>query len=87
MQKTKYTLKEKLDIAESISTILMFIMAIWGSIAAYEEGFWHKLNHIVSHYHNEITDMENKESVALQKLSIKPELHSFKTVFKHKKSN
>ena len=47
--KQKYTLKEKLNIAESISTILMFIMAVWGTIVAYEEGFWHKLLHIVDH--------------------------------------
>lgn len=61
--KPKYTLKEKLDIAESISTVLMFIMAIWGTIAAYEQGFWHKLMHIVNHYHTEIVKMEYSESL------------------------
>lgn len=61
--KPKYTLKEKLDIAESISTVLMFIMAIWGTIAAYEQGFWHKLMHIVNHYHTEIVKIEYSESI------------------------
>lgn len=61
--KPKYTLKEKLDIAESISTVLMFIMAIWGTIVAYEQGFWHKLMHIVNHYHNEIVKIEYSESI------------------------
>lgn len=62
MQNTKFTIKEKLDIAESIATILMFIMAIWGTLAAYEEGFWHKLNHIVEHYHNEISKLEASQA-------------------------
>lgn len=59
--KPKYTLKEKLDIAESISTVLMFLMAVWGTVAAYEEGFWHKLMHIVNHYHSEIVRIEYSE--------------------------
>lgn len=61
MEKQRYTLKEKLDIAESISTVIMFLMAVWGSIAAYEADFWHKLNHIVSHYHAEIIKAEQAE--------------------------
>ena len=56
--KPKYNLKEKLDIAESISTVLMFLMAVWGSIVAYESGFWHKLMHIINHYHSEIIKIE-----------------------------
>ncbi len=56
--KPKYNLKEKLDIAESISTVLMFLMAVWGSIVAYEAGFWHKLMHIINHYHTEIIKIE-----------------------------
>ena len=57
----KYTLKEKLSIAESISTVLMFLMAVWGSIVAYEVGFWHKVMHIVNHYHSEIGRLENND--------------------------
>lgn len=60
---SKYTLKEKLDIAESIATILMFIMAVWGTIVAYEEGLWHKLTHIVNHYHQEISRMEQDDDI------------------------
>ncbi len=54
-------MKEKLDIAESIVTILMFIMAVWGTIVSFEKGFWHKLDHVVNHYHQEFTQIENKE--------------------------
>ena len=56
--KPKYNLKEKLDIAESISTVLMFLMAVWGLIVADESGFWHKLMHIINHYHTEIIKIE-----------------------------
>lgn len=76
--KQKYTLKEKLDIAESISTVLMFIMAVWGTIVAYEEGFWHKLLHIVDHYHTEIVKIEHsKANPTLEK----------QDVSKHEKDN
>ncbi|MDO4162026.1 MAG: hypothetical protein Q4D80_03350 [Pseudomonadota bacterium] len=61
--KPKYSLQAKLAIAESISTVLMFIMAIWGTVAAYEEGFWHKLMHIVNHYHTEISKIESSENL------------------------
>ncbi|MBO6280976.1 MAG: hypothetical protein J6N49_00445 [Alphaproteobacteria bacterium] len=58
MQKTKYTFKEKLEITESIVTIIMFVMAVWGTIISVEKGFWGKLNHIVTHYHQQINDLE-----------------------------
>ncbi len=61
---SKYTLKEKLDIAESVSTVLMFLMAIWGTIAAYEEGLWHKLSHIVDHYHQELVHLEQTDNLS-----------------------
>ena len=76
--KSKYTLKEKLDIAESISTVLMFIMAVWGTIVAYEEGFWHKLMHIIDHYHTEIVKIEHSET---------PHATEKQDVSKHEKDN
>lgn len=79
--KPKYTLKEKLDIAESISTVLMFLMAVWGTAVAYEEGFWHKLLHIVNHYHSEIIKIEYSE----QKIMTKLKPHS--TEDKHTKTD
>jgi hypothetical protein len=60
MEKTKYTFKEKLEIMESITTIIMFLMAIWGTVTAYEKGFWHKINHIINYYHETITKKENE---------------------------
>lgn len=56
-------MKTILDIAESVATILMFFMAVWGTIVSFEEGFWHKLNHIVDHYHQKI-DIEESHVLA-----------------------
>lgn len=83
--KPKYNLKEKLDIAESISTVLMFLMAVWGAIAAYEAGLWHKIMHIVDHYHTEIVKIERTEKVQIIEHKILPKMveHS-KTVQKKK---
>ena len=58
MKKKKYDMKETLDIAESIVTIIMFVMAVWGTVVSVEQGFWHKLYHVVNHYHHEIDHFE-----------------------------
>ena len=53
-------MKESLDIAESVVTIIMFVMAVWGSVISLEEGFWHKLNHVVNHMHEEYNHLEHR---------------------------
>ena len=58
----KYSVKEKLEIAESVVTIIMFFMAVWGSVIAYEEKFWSKLNHVVNHYHEQISLKEQQQA-------------------------
>ncbi len=70
--KSKYSMKEKLDIAESVVTILMFVMAVWGSIVTFEEGFWSKLNHIVNHYHHEfdVQEMALKKDIEQDKTAL-----------------
>ena len=83
--KPKYTLKEKLDIAESISTVLMFLMAVWGTVAAYEEGFWHKLMHIVNHYHSEIARIEYSEQTKTAEHKTPPP-ENIKSEDKHRKN-
>ena len=64
MQKSKYTVKEKLEIAESIVTIIMFFMAVWGTVLSIEKGFWSKLDHIVNHYHQQVGYLERKSDTA-----------------------
>jgi hypothetical protein len=64
----KYTFKEKLEITESIITIITFLMAIWGTIIAYEHNFWSKLNHVVDHYHAQIQKQERQLTLKIDKL-------------------
>ncbi len=57
---SRYSFKEKLEIAESTITILTFITAIWGSIQAFESGFFQKASHLVNYYHQEVNKIEQK---------------------------
>ena len=68
---SKYTFKEKLEIAESVITIITFLMAIWGSIIAYEHNFWSKLNHIVNHYHSQIQEQERQLTLKIDNIKKK----------------
>lgn len=71
MKITHYTFKEKLELAESIVTIIMFLMAVWGTLVAFEHSFWTKLDHVVDHYHHEAEKQEKliqrAENHALEK--------------------
>lgn len=58
-EKDKWTIKDKLEIAEAIFTIVVSVMAIWGTIVAWENGFWHKLNHVIGHLHLEYNVKED----------------------------
>ena len=53
MQKNNWTFKDKLEIVEAIFTIVVSVMAIWGTLVAWENGFWHKLERITDHLHRE----------------------------------
>ena len=64
----KYTFKEKLEIAESIITIITFLMAIWGTIIAYEHNFWSKLNHVVDHYHTQLQKQERQLALKIDRI-------------------
>lgn len=44
-------IKEVLDILEDIMTIVVSVIALSGTWIAYERGFFHKVDHIVNHYH------------------------------------
>ena len=57
------TFKDKLEIAEAIFTILVSIMAIWGSLVAWENGFWHKLERITDKLHKELVLEQGIKSI------------------------
>ena len=54
------TFKDKMDILEAFFTIIVSIIALWGTFTAFENGFFNKVKHIVDHYHEQITKEENK---------------------------
>lgn len=58
---SQYSFKDKLEITESVITIITFVTAIWGSIQVYESGFFHKAMHMVNYYHTQITQIEQKD--------------------------
>ena len=62
-QKNKWTIKDKLEITEAIFTIVVSLMAIWGTLVAWENGFWHKIERIADHLHNEYTTDDHIRSV------------------------
>lgn len=67
MKKDKWTFKEQLEVWEAIFTIIVSVMAIWGTLLAWENGFWHKLKHVVEHLHQEYVIKKNVEVYKLDK--------------------
>ena len=57
------TFKDKMDILEAFFTIVVSIMALWGTFTAMENGFFGKIKHLVDHYHEQITQEEAKLDV------------------------
>ena len=53
--------KDKIDMIEDILTIMLSAGALWGSLLASQNGFWHNIKHIAEHYHNEIVKVEDKK--------------------------
>lgn len=51
-------IKEVLDILEDIMTIVVSVIALSGTWIAYERGFFHKIDHIVDHYHTVVEARE-----------------------------
>lgn len=66
MQKNKWTFKDKLEITESIFTIIVSLIAIWGTVVAWKNGFWHKLEHITNYVHHEIMEDKKDNSIDVQ---------------------
>ena len=54
------TFKDKMDILEAFFTIVVSIIALWGTFTAMENGFFTKMKHLVDHYHEQITQEEAK---------------------------
>lgn len=64
----RWTLKDTLDMLEAVFTIIVSLMAIWGTLIAWENGFWHKVKHIADHLHTEYQAKEIPAKNAAQHL-------------------
>ncbi len=51
-------LKETLDVLEDIMTIIVSLMAIWGTVVATRNGFFHKVKELADHYHADMLRVE-----------------------------
>jgi len=56
-KKVHWTLKEKLEVAEAVCTIIVTVMALWGTIVAIEHDLFKKATRLIDHYHKEITQL------------------------------
>ena len=56
--KNRWTVKDKLEIAEAICTIVVSIMALWGTISAFNHHIFTKAARLIDHYHREIVVKE-----------------------------
>lgn len=61
MEKSRWTFKDKLEVAEAVCTIIVTIMALWGTISAFNHHLFSKVTHLIEHYHREIVAAENKK--------------------------
>ena len=60
---SKWTLKDKLEVAEAVCTIIVTVMALWGTISAFNHDLFRKATHLIEHYHQEIIEQEQHKSI------------------------
>lgn len=62
--------RDFLELMETILTILVSLVALSGTFAAFKSGFFHKLNHVVEHYHEEASKSERALAVGLEEIKL-----------------
>ena len=58
----KLSVKDKLEIAEAICTILVSVIALWGTISAFNHDLFRKVTHLIEHYHHQIALQEQADA-------------------------
>lgn len=62
MKKKKgWTFKDKLEIAEALCTIIVSVMALWGTVVAFQHQVFQKASHLIEHYHQKVIELEKKD--------------------------
>ena len=62
-KKARLTIKDKLEIAEALCTIIVTIMALWGTISAFQHNLFQKATHLIEHYHQKVIELEEKDGL------------------------
>lgn len=50
--------KEKTELIDAVFSILLSIIALWGTLSAWQNGFFHKIKYLAEHYHQKIVAEE-----------------------------
>lgn len=61
--------RDFLELMETVLTIIVSLVALSGTFSAYKSGFFHKLNHVVEHYHE--TALKSERDLAIQLEEVK----------------
>lgn len=57
--------RDFLELMETVLTIAVSLVALSGTFAAYKNGFFHRLDHVIRHYHEEALIDEKKAAAEL----------------------
>ena len=61
----RHDFHEIVDILSAVCTIIVSVVAIWGSVNVWSSGLWHKFNHVLDYYHREIVAKEKSLHIGL----------------------
>ena len=62
-KKSGWTFKDKLEITEALCTIIVSVMALWGTISAFQHNLFRKASHLIEHYHQKVIELENEKKL------------------------
>ena len=65
-------MRDFLDLMETVLTIVVSLMALSGTFAVYKSGFFHKLNHVIEHFHEAALKTERTLAIGLEEIQNKP---------------
>ena len=54
-------MKDIIEMIESILSIIVSLIAIWGSISAYQSGFIHKFVNVIEHHYENVVQTIDKD--------------------------
>lgn len=65
--------RDFLELMETVLTIIVSLVALSGTFAAYKSGFFHRLDHVIKHYHEAALKSERAVAIGLEEIKIQNE--------------